>query len=93
MCDLVKPKYGILTKNRYGSYRNIWISKETYKKEKFELIESLPSDGVGILNADDELQVNYKLKNDCKIIWIGIDNKDADVRALNIKTSNKRYNI
>ena len=59
------------------------------EKGKFELIESLPSDGVGVLNGDDELQVNYKLKNNCKILWIGIDNKDVDVRATDIKTSNK----
>jgi UDP-N-acetylmuramoyl-tripeptide--D-alanyl-D-alanine ligase len=54
-----------------------------------ELIESLPEDGIGVLNGDDELQVNYKLKNKCKILFIGIENKDADVRAVNIKTSNK----
>ncbi len=87
LCDLVHPKYGILTKigtahlDTFGSQDNIQLGK-------FELIENLPSDGVGILNGDDELQLNYKLKNNCKIVWIGIDNKDVDVRAENIKTSN-----
>ena len=88
LCDLVKPKYGILTKIG-TAHIEIFGSQENIQKGKFELIESLPSDGIGVLNADDELQVNYDLKNDCKIIWIGIDNKDADVRATNIKTSNK----
>ena len=88
LCDLVKPKYGILTKIG-TAHIEIFGSQENIQKGKFELIESLPSDGIGVLNADDELQVNYKLKNDCKIIWIGIDNKDADVRACDIKTSNK----
>ena len=94
LCDLVKPKYGILTKIG-TAHIEIFGSQENIQKGKFELIESLPSDGVGVLNADDELQVNYKLKNDCKIIWIGIDNKDADVRALDIKTSNKgtKFNV
>ena len=87
LCDLVKPKYGILTKIG-TAHLEIFGSQENIRKGKFELIESLPSDGIGVLNADDELQVSYKLKNDCKIIWIGIDNKDADVRAKNIKTSN-----
>lgn len=90
LCDLVHPKYGILTTigtahlESFGSEKNI-------QEGKFELIESLPKDGIGILNRDDEKQVNYKLKNDCKIIWIGIDNKEADVVATNIKTTNKGY--
>lgn len=88
LCDLVRPKYGILT--RIGTaHIEIFGSQENIQKGKFELIESLPSDGIGVLNGDDELQVNYKLKNDCKIVWIGIDNKDVDVRATDIKTSNK----
>jgi restriction endonuclease S subunit len=45
------------------------------------LIESLPKDGIGVLNGDDELQVNYKLKNDCKVLWIGIENK---IRKLSV---------
>lgn len=83
LCDLVHPSYGILTKigtahlESFGSQKNI-------QRGKFELIESLPQDGIGILNADDPLQVSYHLNNKCKIVWIGIE-KDADVRAENIK--------
>lgn len=88
LCDLVKPKYGILTKIG-TAHIEIFGSQENIQKGKFELIESLPSDGIGVLNGDDELQVNYKLKNDCKILWIGIENKNVDVRATDIKTSNK----
>ena len=56
-----------------------------------ELIEYLPSDGIGVLNKDDLKQKNYKIKNKnkCKIIWIGIDNKDVDVKASNIKCNSK----
>lgn len=87
LCDLVKPKYGILT--RIGTaHIEIFGSQKNIQEGKFELIESLPSDGIGVLNGDDELQVNYKLKNNCKIVWVGIDNKDVDVYACNIKTSN-----
>ena len=84
LCDLVHPKYGIIT----------WIGKahlETFKSEeniqrgKFELIENLPSDGLGILNMDDPKQVSYKIKNKVKIKWIAINNKKADVLASNIK--------
>lgn len=88
LCKLVKPKYGILTRigtahlESFGSEQNIIDSK-------FELIESLPSDGFAILNKDDTKQVNYKLKNQIKTLWIGIENEDVDVRATNIKCSSK----
>ena len=87
LCELVKPKYGILTKIG-TAHIEIFGSQENIQKGKFELIESLPHDGIGVLNADDELQRSYNLKNDCKIIWIGIESKDSDVRATNIKTNN-----
>ena len=41
------------------------------------------------MNKDDDLQLNYKLKNNCQIKWIGIDKKDVDVRATNIKSSHE----
>ena len=87
LCDYVKPTYGILTKIGTAHLESFG-SQENIQKGKFELIESLPSDGIGILNGDDELQVNYKLKNNCKIVFIGIDNKNVDVKASNIKLSN-----
>ncbi len=87
LCDLVHPKYGILT--RIGTaHLESFGSEENIQKTKFELIESLPVDGVGVLNRDDPKQVSYKLKNKCKILWIGIDNKDVDVYATDIKCSN-----
>ena len=86
LCDLVKPKYGILT--RIGkAHMELFGSQENIQKGKFELIESLPSDGVAVLNSDDPLQVNYNLKNKVKVLWIGIDN-DADFKASNINVSN-----
>ena len=84
LCDLVHPKYGIITcigKAHLETFK----SQENIQKGKFELIESLPVDGIGILNMDDPLQVNYKLKNKIRIIWIAINNKNADVKASNIK--------
>ena len=88
LCDFVKPKYGILTKigaahlETFGSIENI-------QKTKFELIESLPKDGIAILNKDDELQVSYKLKNTCEVIWISLEDNAADVYANNIKMTSK----
>ncbi len=92
LCDLVHPKYGILT--RIGTaHLESFGSEENIIKGKFELIESLPSDGFAVLNKDDPKQVNYKLKNKVRTIWIGIDEEDVDVRAVDIKCSNKGTNF
>lgn len=86
LCDLVHPKYGILTKignahlETFGSQKNI-------QEGKFELIESLPSDGLAILNKDDNLQTSYNLKNKVDIVWIAVHDETADVYATNIKYS------
>lgn len=86
LCNLVHPTYGILTKVGTAHLESFG-SQENIQKGKFELIESLPIDGVAILNGDDELQTSYKLKNKCKVLWIGIHNKDVDVCATNINLS------
>ncbi len=88
LCDLVHPKYGILT--RVGlAHLETFGSEEAIQHTKFELIESLPSDGIGILNGDDEKQLSYKIKNDCKILWIGIDNQKVDCYAKDLELTYK----
>ncbi len=88
LMNFVKPKYGIVTSigpqhlNTFGSLDNII-------HEKMQEIELLPSDGVGIINVDNEYIRDYKIKNNCKIIKVGIDNKEADYIAYDIKYSNK----
>ena len=90
VCNLVHPKYGILT-TIGKAHLETFGSQENIIKTKFELIESLPSDGIAFLNKDDPLQVNYvknNLKNKVKIVWYAVDNKEASVYAKNIKCSN-----
>ena len=86
LCDLCHPTYGILTKIGVA-HLETFGSEETIQKTKFELIESLPKEGVGILNMDDPKQVSYQGKFKCSILWIAIDNKKADLYAHDIKLS------
>lgn len=88
LCDMVHPKYGILT-TIGTAHLTTFKTRENIQKTKFELIESLPMDGCAVLNMDDEWQTSYHLKNKVEVIWIGINNKDADVRAVNITCTNK----
>lgn len=84
--DLVKPKYGILTKIG-AAHLETFGSQENIVNGKFELIESLPENGCAILNKDDNLQTSYTIKNKCNVLWYAIENKTADVYANNIKYS------
>ncbi len=87
-CNLMHPKHGVLT-TIGEAHLESFGSRENIQKGKFELIESLPEGGIAILNADDEWQINYKLKNKkCRVLWIGINNKNADLVASNIQLSN-----
>ena len=88
LCDLVHAKYGIITKIGVAHLATFG-SRENIQKTKFELIESLPKGGIGILNGDDEWQRSYNIKNNCKIKWIGIDSEDVDVTSKNIILSPK----
>ena len=90
LCKLVNPKYGIIT-SIGTAHLETFGSEENIIKGKMELIEYLPSDGVGVLNKDDPKQKNYKIKkrDHAKILWIGIDEKDVDVKGENIKCTNK----
>ncbi len=54
ICDLVHPKFGILTsvaEQHLDTFKNI----ENVRKTKFELVDSLPADGCAFLNADYEI--------------------------------------
>ena len=84
LCDFVHPSYGILTKIGVA-HLDSFKTEENIQKTKFELIESLPSNGIGILNKDDPKQVSYELKNNCQILWVSLKDKSADIYADNIK--------
>ncbi len=94
LCDLVHPKYGIITTIGVAHLATFG-SRENIQKTKFELIENLPEDGMGILNGDDQWQRSYKIKNKCQIKWIGIDSDDLDVKATDIKLTKDgtKFNI
>lgn len=86
LMDFVKPKYGIVT-SIGPQHLNTFDSMENIIHEKMQEIEMLPADGVGFINIDNEYIRDYKIKNTCKIVTIGIENEDADYRARNIRYS------
>lgn len=84
ICDLVHPQIGILTaigEMHLETFKNF----ENIQKTKFELIDSLPSDGLAILNNDSEGISSYKAqKSTCTTLTYGVNNKQANLNAQNI---------
>lgn len=88
LCDFVKPKYSVVT-SIGPQHLETFKTLENIINEKMQIIETLDSDGVGILNYDNEYIKNYKIKNNCRIITYGIDSKKVDFKATDIKYSVK----
>ena len=84
ICDLVKPKYGVVTSigpqhlESFGSIENV-------VKTKFELIDSLPADGIAFLNYDNDHIANNNV--DKEVIKYGV--AKGEVKPFDIKGTNK----
>ncbi len=87
ICDLVKPKYGILTSigmQHLETFKTI----ENVKKTKLELIDSISKKA--FINYDDENIKTVKIKKDN--IKYGL-NPNCDIYAYNIKTTESGSNF
>lgn len=79
----VKPQIGIVT--AIGpQHLATFHSMEHIVREKMYMIEELPANGIGFLNADNTYIRSHPLASDCKIIWFGKD-IIADYRILDIQ--------
>ncbi len=59
LCDIVKPKIGVLT-GINEQHMALFGSQDNITKAKFELIESLPKNGLAVLNASNDIIRNYE---------------------------------
>lgn len=62
ICDLVHPKIGIVTavgEQHLESFKSI----ENVQRTKFELVDSLPADGIAFVNNDFPFVANRKVEN------------------------------
>ena len=80
ICDLVHPTIGVVTAvgemhlETFGSVENVL-------RTKFELIEALPADGLGVVNLDSEAIAAAKLAYPYRMVGYGVEAERADYRA------------
>ena len=84
LCELASPEIGILT--AVGpQHLERFKSIETIAKTKYELIESLPADGLAVFNCDNDIVAGLADKTDDKqVIRYAVD-ADSDLTASNIR--------
>ncbi|WP_026666801.1 CapA family protein [Butyrivibrio sp. AE2005] len=85
---LVRPDMVIVTKIG-SSHIEAFGSQERILKSCLGVQDGMSKDGTLILNADDYFQWNARELCSRKIIYYGIDNKEADYCAINIHHENE----
>ena len=85
ICELVHPTIGVVTAvgemhlETFGSLENV-------RRTKFELIDSLPADGVAVVNLDSE-PIAQAAPHTCHTIGYGVENAKAEYQALQVDYS------
>jgi UDP-N-acetylmuramoyl-tripeptide--D-alanyl-D-alanine ligase len=84
ICDLVHPTIGIVT--AVGEmHLETFKTVENIQNTKFELINSLPCGGLGVINNDSQYISSYKgITSPCKIIRYAVEG-EGDYKAGDVK--------
>ncbi|GGZ93164.1 UDP-N-acetylmuramoyl-tripeptide--D-alanyl-D-alanine ligase [Streptomyces spiroverticillatus] len=83
LTGLVPPRIGLVLNvgtahvGEFGSRENIALAKG-------EMVESLPADGVAVLNADDHLVREMASRTKARVLYFG-ESETADVRAADVR--------
>lgn len=83
LCEIAKPHIGVVT-NIGTVHAERAGDQETIARGKAELVQSLPSDGVAILNADDPLVRDMAKLTSARVIYYGLD-PTAEIWADNVE--------
>jgi UDP-N-acetylmuramoyl-tripeptide--D-alanyl-D-alanine ligase len=83
LATIAKPQIGVVTNVGYAHIEAL-DSIEGIAAAKAELVESLPADGVAVLNADDERVRSMRSKHSGRVLLYGLA-EDADIRATDVQ--------
>lgn len=86
LCEIVEPKYGILTAigaQHIATFQN----QENIKKTKAELPEYLGKEGVCVFDIDNEIVREIAEQSQCKKVFVSLVDPSAQVYASDIITS------
>ena len=86
LCDLCKPRIGIIT-NIGTTHLELLGTRENIARAKWELIDSLPREGIAILNAEDYYSVQKAAHSEVQKVFYGIKGQYGrpDIRGINVR--------
>jgi UDP-N-acetylmuramoyl-tripeptide--D-alanyl-D-alanine ligase len=79
LTEIGRPRIGVVL-NVGSAHLGEFGSREAVAVAKGELVESLPADGVAVLNADDRLVAAMAGRTSARVVTFGVE-APADVRA------------
>jgi UDP-N-acetylmuramoyl-tripeptide--D-alanyl-D-alanine ligase len=79
LCEVARPTIGVVT-NVGVAHMELFGSPGVLRDAKAELPESLPPDGVAVLNADDRVVRGYATRTEARTVLVGTS-REAHVRA------------
>ncbi|MGB3301760.1 MAG: UDP-N-acetylmuramoyl-tripeptide--D-alanyl-D-alanine ligase [Gordonia sp. (in: high G+C Gram-positive bacteria)] len=82
LCSIASPTVGVLTRVE-GVHLEMFGTIEDVAQAKGELIDSLPADGLAVLNADDPRVAAMASRTSARVLTYGVENA-ADVYATDI---------
>lgn len=92
LSKIVKPHIAVITNIGYSHIENLG-SREGILKAKLEILKYMDKDSTIILNGDNELLYGVKDKIDIRKIYVGIENKECDLIAENIREYDGRISF
>ena len=88
LTKIAKPQVAVITNIGTSHIGNLG-SQENILKAKLEVLECLDTDGIVVLNGDDGFLWGAKDSISHKVIYYGIENKDADYIAYDVVCDEK----
>ena len=82
LCSIARPTVGVITRVE-GVHLELFGSIEAVAQAKGELIESLPADGIAVLNADHKHVIAMSDRTNAQVLSYGLA-PEADVSATDI---------
>ncbi len=86
LCRIAEPNWGVVSNVGTAHIEFFADGMDGIARAKYELVQSLPADGLAILNADDERVVRFGANLGDRAVLYGVS-ADAQIRAENIVES------
>ncbi|MFB6226145.1 MAG: UDP-N-acetylmuramoyl-tripeptide--D-alanyl-D-alanine ligase [Candidatus Paceibacteria bacterium] len=93
ICDIVHPSVGILTAIN-EEHLSLFGSVEAIQTAKYELLRSIPKDGLVVTNSDNEYCVEYLNELDAPVKTFGLDHEnEPDFLIQNVESKQDKLHF